>query len=360
MEELPQPLFREDGLRVAIVGATGLVGRTMLEVLAERKFPLSSLRLLASERSAGEQIDFISPETAETATLTVEMLTEESFDNIDVALFSAGGAVSKKFAPIAAARGCVAIDNSSAWRMNQYVPLVVPEVNPEALDGHHGIIANPNCSTIQLVVALEPLHEKFTLRRVVVSTYQSPSGAGQRGLDQLEAELDGDDVEHPIFPIPIAFNTVFHTMSGFGASSEEEIKIMNETRKIMNVDDLKIAVTCVRVPIYGGHGESVAIETERPFTLEELRDVLAAAPGIVIMDTPEKDIYPTPIVSADTDNVYVGRIRKDTSVENGGLFWVVADNLRKGAATNAVQIAENLFATKRLAFSAHEALAPTM
>jgi aspartate-semialdehyde dehydrogenase len=319
--------------RIAVVGATGLVGRTMIRVLEERNVPHSSLRLFASARSAGTTIHAFGKE------VIVEELTEKSFDDVDFALFSAGGASSKVFAPIAAKNGCVVIDNSSAWRMHNDVPLVVPEVNPSALNNHHGIIANPNCSTIQMVVALNPIQQKYGLRRVAVSTYQSVSGAGQKGVDHLMAEIHGNEPEHRISSHPVAFNTVFHTITNSGEGfSEEEIKMIQETRKIMSLSALPVTATCVRVPILGAHGESVNIETEKPFEIEQVRELLATSEGITVMDNPNESVYPTPVFCNDKDEVFVGRIRRDNSVDNGLHLWVVADNLRKGAATNAVQI----------------------
>lgn len=325
-------------MNIAIVGATGLVGRTMIRVLEERETLLSSLTLLASAGSAGETIRFRG------ADLTVKELTTESFVGIDFALFSAGGALSKQYAPIATKLGCVVIDNSSAWRMDPNVPLVVPEVNPEDALSHQGIIANPNCSTIQLVVALKPISDAYGLKRVVVSTYQSPSGAGQKGLDQLTAEMRGEEPSVRITKHTLLGNTVFHTIDAVGQASEEETKIVRETRRIMHLPSLSMAVTCVRVPVLGGHGESVVVETEDPCTEEAIRSLLAGSPGVVLLDDPANGVYPTPAISNDTDPVYVGRIRMDESVKNGVMMWVVADNLRKGAATNAVQILEYLMA----------------
>ena len=321
---------------VAVCGATGLVGRTMARVLTERNFPVSQMRFLASARSAGSEIAWNG------ATYAVEELTEYSFSGVDFALFSAGGDASRRFAPATAEAGCVVIDNSSAWRMHPDVPLVVPEVNAHALAAHRNIIANPNCSTIQLVVALKPLHEALGLRRVVVSTYQSVSGAGQKGIDQLTAELAGREPESRISMHRLAYNTVFHTIPDDELFSEEEIKVKRETRKILELHDLPIAVTCVRLPVFGGHGESVNIETETPATVAEVREILSFAPGVVVHDEPHGQQYPTTLYAAGTDDVYVGRVRRDDSVENGFHLWVVADNVRKGAATNAVQIAEVL------------------
>lgn len=327
-------------MNIAVIGATGLVGRMMLRVLEERGVAYNRLVLAASAASAGQTIE------VKGSPLTVEELRPETFDGIDYALFSAGSSVSREYAPIASARGCVVIDNSSAWRMDPDVPLVVPEVNPQDALAHRGVIANPNCSTIQLVVALKPLAEAFGLRRVVVSTYQTPSGAGQKGLNQLRAELDGQMPTDRISPHQLAGNTVFHGIDAVNASSEEETKVMRETRRILHQHNLPLAVTCVRVPVIGGHAESVAVETERPCPADAVREVLSQAPGVVVVDDPAKSVYPTTVQSNDTDPVYVGRIRPDTSVDNGVLLWVVADNLRKGAATNAVQILEYLAANR--------------
>ncbi len=333
-------VMNSQGYSIAVAGATGLVGRTMLKVLEERNFPVQSLTLLASKRSAGTTMTF------KGAAYKVQELTHDSFNNIDIALFSAGGSASKEYAPSAAKAGCVVVDNSSAWRMHEYVPLVVPEVNADALQEHHGIIANPNCSTIQLVVALKPLHEAFGLKRVVVSTYQSVSGAGNKGVEALEAELQSDNpnvkAEGSPFVMPVAYNTVFHTINEKYGFSEEETKMLNETRKILRLPDVKLAMTCVRVPTIGGHGESVNIETVKPAPPQEVERVLSQADGVIVCDEPQNNIYPTPRMSDGRDEVFIGRIRPDTSVENGAYFWVVSDNIRKGAATNAVQIAEAL------------------
>lgn len=333
---------------VAIVGASGLVGRKMAQVLEERNFPIANLRLFATERSAGKLIKYGNSQ------IEIEVLSENSFKGMDIALFSPGKAASKQWAPIAAKSGCVAIDNSSAWRMHPDVPLVVPEVNPAALEGHSGIIANPNCSTIQLVVALKPLQDKWGLKRVVVSTYQSVSGAGQKGLDKLFDELDGKCIRKELLHHPFAFNTVFHSIESDTGFSEEEIKMVNETRKIMGLPELKIAVTCVRLPIIGGHGESVNIELNDSANTDEIRNLLAAKEGIVLVDNPKEAEYPTVKAADDTDPVYVGRIRRDDSVENGFYMWVVADNVRKGAATNAVQIAETMILRNLLEFDYKE------
>jgi aspartate-semialdehyde dehydrogenase len=344
-----------NGYAIAVAGATGLVGRTMLRVLDERNFPIKSLTLLASKRSAGETMTFRG------TPFTVQELTHESFAGVDIALFSAGGSASKEFAPSAAKAGCVVVDNSSAWRMNPHVPLIVPEVNAHALRGHHGIIANPNCSTIQLVVALKPLHEAFGLKRVVVSTYQSVSGAGNKGVEALHAEIEAGhakrtgprgerlpDPKHESSPfaLPVAYNAVFHTIKEKFGFSEEETKMLNETRKIMELSEaaLPLAMTCVRVPTLGAHGESVNAEFHTPATPERVEAVLAAAEGVIVSDEPQNDLYPTPRNSDGRDEVFVGHIRPDTSVASGAYLWVVSDNIRKGAATNAVQIAERLIA----------------
>ena len=319
--------------RIAVVGATGLVGRKMIQILEERDFPYSELTLLASSRSAG-QIIVVKEKEYE-----VQELNEDSFENIDIALFSAGGETSKKFAPIAAKANCIVIDNSSAFRMDPEVPLIVPEVNSDEIANHNNIIANPNCSTIQLVVALKPLDEKFGLKRVVCSTYQSITGAGQSGLNKLKEEInEGGSCDGTK---PIAFNTLFHPIEENGFTNEEN-KMVNETRKILGRNDLGVAYTCVRLPILGGHAESVNLELEKDFSLEDIKSTLSNAEGIQLINENDDEEYPTPLLADDTDPVYVGRIRKDHSVENGLYLWVVADNLRKGAALNAVQIAEKL------------------
>jgi aspartate-semialdehyde dehydrogenase len=325
----------------AVVGATGLVGRTMVRVLEERNAPVGSLRLLASARSAGSRVKFRGK------SITVEELTPASFEGIDFALFSAGGSVSLKYAPIAAEAGAIAIDNSSAWRMDKSVPLVVPEVNAHALARHTGIIANPNCSTIQLVVALKPLHDAFGLKRLVVSTYQAISGAGQAGLDQLRAELKGREPATRKFSRQAAFNTIFHSFGDGDDYTEEELKMINETRKIMELPRLAATMTCVRIPTEAAHGESVNAEFERAASPARARKILERSPGIVVMDDPAGDHYPTVLDAGGRDEVFVGRIRKDASQPNTLNMWVVADNVRKGAATNAVQIAEALVGMKK-------------
>ena len=317
---------------IGIVGATGLVGRTFLKVIEERNLQYNKLFLFASSKSAGEVIEF------KGENITVIEAAPDIFDNLDIALFSAGGAASLKLAPFAREKKCIVIDNSSAWRMVEGIPLVVPEVNPEAIKNHNYIIANPNCSTIQLVAALKPLADKYGLKRVVCSTYQSISGAGQKGIDKLLQELQGNFTDSK----PIAFSTLFHSFDEGVDFTYEEIKMIIETRKILNLSNLQIAVTCVRVPTIGGHGESVNVELETDFEIEDIFRMYADTTGIILMDSPARDIYPTPAVSNDTDEVYVGRIRRDESVVSGLYLWVVADNVRKGAATNAVQIAEKI------------------
>ncbi|HEY6952657.1 MAG TPA: aspartate-semialdehyde dehydrogenase [Bacteroidota bacterium] len=321
---------------VAVVGATGLVGRTMVKVLEERKFPVDHLVLLASERSAGKEMTFNG------RTIIVHKLEGHRFAKVDYALFSAGASVSKEFAPIAAQHGAVVIDNSSAFRMDDNVPLVVPEVNQAEAFKNNGIIANPNCSTIQLVVVLKPLHDAFGIKRVVVSTYQSVTGAGQKGLDQLTGELAQKTMAERKFPHPIAYNALPHIDVFFDDGyTKEEWKMMKETSKIMG-EPIKLTATTVRVPVTGGHSESVNIEFEKKCSPEAVRDVLRRAPGIIVQDDPKINLYPMPILAQDKDDVFVGRIRNDDTVHSGINLWIVADNVRKGAATNAIQIAEGL------------------
>ncbi len=326
---------------IAILGATGAVGQTMIKVLEEREFPIDELRLLASPRSAGKELEYMGVK------YKVEPVSPEAFEGIDIALFSAGGSRSKEWAPIAVEKGAIVIDNSSAFRMDDDVPLVVPEVNPEDVKWHKGIIANPNCSTIQMVVALNPIHKEKKIKRVIVSTYQAVSGAGAKAIKDLEEEtrayFEGKYYYPEALPNHIAFNVIPHIDvfldNGY---TKEEMKMVNETRKIMHAPDIKVSPTCVRVPVFYGHSESVVIETEEPITPEEAREILKNAPGVIVEDEPEKNLYPIPIEAAGKDEVFVGRIRKDFNFENGLAMWVVADNLRKGAATNAVQIAELL------------------
>ncbi len=320
---------------VAVVGATGLVGRKIIQVLEERKFPVGQIKFLASERSAGKEVRFAG------AGHIVEELNDHSFTGIDVALFSAGATVSKEYSPHAVRSGALVIDNSSAFRMVEEVPLVVPEVNREAIFRHQGIIANPNCSTIQMVVALEPLHDRWNIRRVVVATYQSVTGGGQRGLDQLEQEIARAHNVEKKFAHQIALNILpqVDVFTGDGYTKEEH-KMVDETKKIMGDPSIRVNATCVRVPVYGGHSESVNVEMEKSFSIEDAREAFSRAPGIVVQDSPEQSLYPMPITAWDKDEVFVGRIRRDETLDNGLTFWIVSDNLRKGAATNAVQIAE--------------------
>lgn len=326
---------------IAVVGASGLVGRKMIEVLEERNFPVGRLRLFATERSVGKSIDF------KGKSYPVEKLGAGVFRGIEIALFSAGAAVSKEFAPIAVKAGALVIDNSSAFRMDLKVPLVVPEVNPRQIMFHHGIIANPNCSTIQMVVVLKPLHDRWRIRRIVVSTYQSVTGAGKRGLDQLLAELEKRDDYVRKFPHRIGFNCLPQIDQFFDDGyTREEHKMINETKKIFGDDTIRVTATCVRVPVIGGHSESVNVEFENSFDIREARKVLQHAPGVCVQDDTEHEIYPMAITAHDRDEVFVGRIRKDETVKNGLHLWIVADNLRKGAATNAVQIAETWLAMK--------------
>jgi aspartate-semialdehyde dehydrogenase len=326
--------------RVAVVGATGAVGPVVLEVLAERGFPASEVVAFASARSAGSRIPFAGGE------LEVRELRDDSFDGFDLALFSAGGSTSKRYAPEAVARGCVVVDKSSAFRMDASVPLVVPEVNPEALDGHRGIVSNPNCSTIQLVAALKPLHDAAGLTHVTVATYQAVSGTGAGAVkelhDQSRALLAGEAAETSVYPHQIAFNVLPQCDAFEGDSTTEETKLVNETHKILGDTSIAISSTCVRVPVWRGHSEAVWIETRDPLGAERARALLRDAPGVRVVDDPAAGAYPLPSAAAGTDDVLVGRIRDDASRRNGLSLFVVADNLRKGAATNGVQIAELL------------------
>ena len=324
-------------VNLAVVGATGMVGRTFLKVLEERDFPYENLYLFASAKSAGEKVVCKGQE------YIVEELTETSFDRpIDIALFSAGGDISTTFAPIAASKGVTVVDNSSAWRMNADVPLVVPEVNPQDISWNKGIIANPNCSTIQAVVALKPLHENYGIKRIIYSTYQSVSGTGVKGVADLEEGLKGNDLM-AAYPHPIANNCLPHIdVFQENGYTKEEMKMILETQKIFGDYELKITATTVRVPVMNCHSESVNVELEKPFELKDVLELLSQSPGIVVQDDPSSNLYPLARTAAGTDAVYVGRIRRDFSVENGLNLWVVADNIRKGAATNAIQIAELL------------------
>jgi aspartate-semialdehyde dehydrogenase len=328
---------------VAVVGATGAVGNEMVKILEERKFPVGRITLLASERSIGKELEFNGK------SIPIQLLTENSFSGVDIGLFSAGGSVSQRFAPIAASSGCVVIDNTSAFRMEPDIPLVVPEVNPEAIAMYkrRGIIANPNCSTIQMVVALKPIHDAVRIRRVVVSTYQAVSGTGKKAIEELLEQtrslLNSRDPKMSVYPHRIAFNCIPHIDVFLdNAYTKEEMKMINETKKILNDSSIAITATTVRVPVLYGHSESVNIETERKLTAEDARGILSRAPGVKVVDDPKRNIYPLPIDAAGRDDTFVGRIREDESIENGINMWIVSDNLRKGAALNAVQIAEIL------------------
>lgn len=334
-------LRKKEKYVVSVVGATGAVGNEMIKTLEERAFPIERLRLFASERSEGKIIEFKGKK------ITVETLKEDSFEGTDIALFSAGAERSKIWAPVCVRSGCVVIDNSSYWRMDPAVPLVVPEVNPDDLRWHKGIIANPNCSTIQMVVVLKPIHDVARIRRVVVTTFQSVSGTGQKAMDELLQQtkdlLNSREIKWSVYPHQIAFNVLPH-IDGFleDGYTKEEVKIINETRKILGDSSIRITATAVRVPVFRGHSESVNIETEKKLTANEVRAILREAPGVVVLDDPHENLYPLPIDVAGKDETYVGRIREDKSIENGINMWIVADNLRKGAALNAVQIAERL------------------
>jgi aspartate-semialdehyde dehydrogenase len=328
---------------VAVVGATGAVGNEMIRVLEQRDFPMGQLKLLASARSLGRSLEYRGK------SVQVEVLNEDSFDGVQIGLFSAGGSISEKFAPIAARSGCVVIDNTSAFRMDPEIPLVVPEVNAEAIGQYKnkGIIANPNCSTIQMVVALKPIHDAVRIKRIVVSTYQAVSGTGKKAIDELDdqtrAILAGREPVVQVYPHQIAFNCLpqidVFLDNGY---TKEEMKMSNETKKIMNDPSIAVTATTVRVPVFYAHSESINIETERKITPVQVRDLLSRAPGVQVIDDPAQRRYPMAIHAAGQDYTYVGRIREDESIANGINMWVVSDNLRKGAALNAVQIAEIL------------------
>jgi len=328
---------------VAIAGATGAVGNEMITTLEQRKFPVKKLKLLASSRSVGKTISFQGEE------IEVEELTENSFKGVDIGLFSPGGSVSLKFAPIAAASGCVVIDNTSAFRMEKDIPLVVPEVNENAIRDYkkRGIIANPNCSTIQMVVVLKPLHDAAKIKRVVVSTYQAVSGTGKKAIHELEQQVlaiyGNKKIEANVYPYQIAFNCLPQIDSFIeNGYTKEEMKMVNETKKIMEDDSIAVTATTVRVPVFYGHSESVNVEFEKAITPDEARKILSKAPGVKVVDDPSKKLYPLAIDAAGKDDTFVGRIRTDESITHGLNMWIVADNIRKGAALNAVQIAEVL------------------
>jgi aspartate-semialdehyde dehydrogenase len=324
---------------VAIVGATGMVGQEFIKVLEQRNFPMAAVHLYASDRSAGKKL-YVGHQEIE-----VKETTPESFQNIDIALFSAGTEISKYFSPIAARAGALVVDNSAAFRMEPKVPLVVPEINPEDIKLHEGIIANPNCSTIQMVVALYPLHKVNPIKRIVVSTYQSVSGTGAAAVEELTTQaklvLEGQNVVPHVYPHQIGFNLLpeidVFLDNGY---TKEEWKMVDETRKIMHAPDIAVSATCVRVPVFIAHSEAVNIELTNPMSPDDARQILSKAPGIKVLDEPNVSLYPQPWLAAGTDEVYVGRIRTDASHPKGLVMWVVSDNLRKGAALNAVQIAE--------------------
>ncbi len=327
------------GLKVAILGATGAVGQEFLSILAERKFPMAELRLLSSSRSAGKSVAF------QGKTIQVEEATPESFKNVDLVLSSAGGSVSKKLAPMIVKAGALMVDNTSAFRMDPEVPLVVPEINAEDIRKHKGIIANPNCSTILMVVPIWPLHQAAKIKRIVAATYQAVSGAGAKAMQELEHQtrqvLQGDRPTCEVFPHQIAFNLFSHNSAikedGY---CEEEIKMIRETQKIMHDSKLRVVATTIRVPVYRAHSEALFIEFEKPITPDEAREILAKAPGVKIQDDNTKNHFPMPLEVSGKDDVYVGRIRKDPSVDNGLALFLAGDQIRKGAALNAVQIAE--------------------
>ncbi|HET9153253.1 MAG TPA: aspartate-semialdehyde dehydrogenase [Solirubrobacterales bacterium] len=332
-----------DGYKVGVLGATGLVGSTILELLADRDFPVAELVLLASERSAGKEVEWRGE------TLTVQAISDETIQGLDLVLSSAGGSVSAEWTPKIVAAGATVVDNTSYWRMHDDVPLVVSEVNPDALQGHDGIIANPNCSTMQMVVALKPLYDAAGIERLVISTYQAVSGTGKAAIDELREQaralVGGVEMPEPrIYPHQIAFNALAHA-GNFPEGddhTDEERKLINETRKILGDPEIRVSATCVRVPVVTGHSEAVNVETREPLDPERARELLEAAPGVTVVDDPAAARYPMAVEAAGTDDVYVGRIRRDAGNERALDMWIVSDNLRKGAATNAVQVAELL------------------
>jgi len=325
--------------KIGVLGASGAVGREVLNCLEDRGFPYSEVRALASSRSAGSRLEFGGGE------IVVQEVGPDSFKDLDLAIFSAGASASREYAPIAAKSGCPVVDNSSCWRMDERVPLVVPEVNARVLAQHRGIIANPNCSTIQMLVALKPIYDAVGIRRIVVSTYQAVSGTGQKAIEELADQtrqiFNCQEITRSVYPHRIAFNCLpqidVFTDNGY---TKEEMKMVNETRKIFGDDSIRISATCVRVPVFYGHSEAIWIETARHIEAGAARELMSRAPGILMVDEPEKGRYPMAIDAAGRDEVFVGRVRADLSTENGLTMWVVADNLRKGAATNAVEIAE--------------------
>lgn len=332
---------------IGVLGATGAVGREVLNCLQERGFPYKSVKALASERSAGQSLEFDGGE------LIVEQVGPDSFKDLDLAIFSAGASASRLYAPLAAKSGCPVVDNSSCWRTDERVPLVVPEVNPRVLAQHRGIIANPNCSTIQMLVALKPIYDAVGIKRIVVSTYQAVSGTGQKAIEELAGQtrqiFNCQEITRSVYPHRIAFNCLPHIDSFEDSGyTKEEMKMVNETKKIFGDPDIKVSATCVRVPVFYGHSESVWIETGRHLEPEAARELMSRAPGILVVDDPGANRYPMAIEAAGRDEVFVGRVRTDLSCENGLVMWVVSDNLRKGAATNAVEIAELMIRDPKL------------
>lgn len=330
---------------IAIVGPMGVVGRKVTKILEERKFPIKKIKLLGTERNKGKEIIFNGEK------IYTEVAKEGAFKDVDIAFFCVGSEVSKTLAPIAIEEGALVIDNSSAWRMDPEVPLIIPEVNPEDLLWHKGLIANPNCSTTQMLVVLKPIHDKYRIKRVVVSTYQAVSGTGKDAIEELNNQVldyvNNRDMVNSVYPYQIAFNVIPHIDSFLDTGyTKEEMKMIDETKKILD-ENIRITATTVRIPVLNGHSESINIETGLPVDLEELKELLNNSKGIKVLDNPEETLYPMPINSVDQDEVFVGRIRRDFSVENGINLWVVSDNLRKGAALNAVQIAETIV-TKNL------------
>jgi aspartate-semialdehyde dehydrogenase len=341
-------MSKRSRLAVAVVGATGAVGRAMLSTLEARNFPATEVIAFASSRSAGDTVPYNGGE------LTVRELKKNSFEGVDLALFSAGGERSEEFAPYAVASGCVVIDNSNAWRMDERCPLVVPEVNPDALDSHNGLIANPNCSTIQMALILKPLHDVAKIRRVIVSTYQAVSGTGQKAIEELDKQVrqmfNMQQPEAEVYPYQIAFNCL-PQIDVFMPNdyTREEMKMTNETMKIMGDNSIKVTATCVRVPVFYSHSEALNIETQKKLTPADARVILSQSPGVQVVDNPSMKLYPMPIEAAGEYDVFVGRIREDESIANGLNMWVVGDNVLKGAALNAVQIAELLLERDLLA-----------
>lgn len=329
-----------DNYNVAVVGAMGAVGRELTKILIEKQFPIESIKLLGTATNEGREVKF------KDEILYTEEACEGAFDDVDIAFFCVEAEISKALSPIAIGEGAVVIDNSSAFRMDDNVPLVVPEVNPESLKNHKGLIANPNCSTIQMLVPLKPIHDKYNIKRIVVSTYQSVSGTGKSAIDELNEQtmdyVNKKEIKHSVYPHQILFNTLPHIDAFLDTGyTKEEMKMVNETHKILD-KNIKVTSTTARVPVFRGHSESVNIETELPFDIEEVKELLKNFSGVIVLDKPEEKLYPMPLFSKNTSDVFVGRIRRDFTVENGLNMWIVADNLRKGAALNAVQIAESL------------------